>query len=382
MRSSLVACVFVLVSGAGSAAFAQGPATRPPSSIDDQARLLAGLPVPPDSPLAAIESTPGFKAHAEGMARTWAVLKTDMLDRMRAWSETELPGRVDSAAPLYYVFGGPDFLMANVMFPSAPVYVLTGLEPVGRVPALETLTPAALSLGLNNLRESMSTLPTKSYFITSYMARDFQKTELKGVMPVLYLFLAHTDNHLIDSELIFVDAAGQVKAAPRVIPPDGVPGIKIVFRNGSRPEPQTLYYLSIDLMPGPLAKKPGFFPFLASFKGATAYLKAASFILHDNTFSATREFLLEHSAAILQDDSGIPFRSFSKAKWDFTFFGIYSPATFIPEFKWVTQPDLEAAFEAAKPAKALPFKTGYSKADKSNLMLAVARKIVVPGSVH
>jgi hypothetical protein len=379
---SLAVCLVSLVSLVAAGTVPAAAQTVVSSAIDDQARFLAGLPVAPGSPLLPLQSSAGVKAHAAEMAKTWTLLKTDLLDRMRAWSDAEIAGRVNVSAPLYYIFGGPDFLMAHAMFPSAPVYILTGLEPVGRVPALEALTPDALALGLKNLRESMATLPSKSYFITSYMARDFQRTELKGVMPVLYLFLAHTDNRLIESDLIYLDGAGEVRTATRGLPPDAVPGIKIVFRHDGRPDPQTLYYFSIDLGPGPLAKKPGFFPFLAGFKGATAYLKAASFILHNNTFSATREFLLDHSAAILQDDSGIPFRSFPKAKWDFTYFGIYSPAIWIPEFKWVTQPDLQAAFDGATPVRPLPFKTGYSKPDTSNLMLAVAKKAVSPGGVH
>jgi hypothetical protein len=382
LMRQIALALFALAAIAAAPAAPASAQSGAASTIDDQARLLAGLPVSPASPLVALESSEGAKAHAADLAKTWTLLKTDLLDKMRAWSDAELPSRVNAAAPLYYVFGGPDFLMANVMFPSAPVYILTGLEPPGRVPALETLKPDQLALGLKNLRDSMTTLPSKSYFITSYMARDFQRTELKGVMPVLYLFLARTGNQLLESELIYLDASGQAKTAPRAIPPDGVPGIRIVFRNDSQPAPQTLYYFSIDLEPGPLKKKPGFFPFLAGFKGATAYLKAASFILHNNTFSATRDFLLEHSAAILQDDSGIPFKSFAKSKWDFTFFGIYSPAIWIPEFKWVTQPDLQAAFEAATPVKPLPFKTGYSKADKSNLLLAVAKKAAPAGGIH
>ncbi len=382
MHLRSLSLVFALVISAASAtpSSAQGVA---PSTIDDQARLLAGLPVSPQSPLIALEASPGVKAHAEDLARAWAALKTDLLDKMHDWSQAELTGRINPAAPLYYVFGGPDFLMAHVMFPDAPVYLLTGLEPVGRVPALETLKPDALALGLKNLRDSMTTLETKSYFITSYMSRDFQRTELKGVMPVLYLFLARTDNRLVESELIYLDGTGQVKTAAKgALPLDAVPGIKIVFHREGRPDLQTLYYLSIDLSPAALARKPGFFPFLATFNGATAYLKAASFILHNNTFSATRDFLLEHSTAILQDDSGIPFRSFTKGKWDLNFFGIYNPATWIPEFKWVTQPDLQAAFAAVTPVKPLPFKTGYSKADTSNLMLAISRKAIPPGGIE
>jgi len=35
---------------------------------------------------------------------------------------------------MLYMFSGPDFLYANVFFPEATTYVLSGLEPVGGMP--------------------------------------------------------------------------------------------------------------------------------------------------------------------------------------------------------------------------------------------------------
>lgn len=62
---------------------------------------------------------------------------------------------------------------------------------------------------------------------------------------------------------------------------------------------------------------------------------------------------------------------FKRGAWDLTLFGIYDPAVWIKRFEWVTQEDLRAAFAAAGPLEPLPFKTGYSKPGRSNLMLAV-----------
>jgi len=369
LASFLAGCFLVAI---GAPLTPQAESVIP--ALNDEARLLAGLPVSPGSPLEGLQKTAAVTAHAADLARTWRLLDENMLARMRTWAEVNVAQRIDPSAPLCYIFGGPDILMANVMFPSAPTYVLTGLEPLGNVPVLDRLAPAALAAGLDNLRASMAELPTRGYFITSYMARDLRKTQLRGVMPVLYLFLARTGHRLLDSRLVYLDEAGQVKEAGPEVPADGVPGIKIVFQREGAPAPQTLYYFSVDLEAGPIGGKPGFFRFLNALRAPNAYLKAASFILHDSRFSATRDFLLTHSAAILQDDSGVPFRSFQKGKWQFTFFGIYEPAVWIEKFEWVTQSDLKAAFDAAGPMPPLPFKTGYSKPGRSNLMLAVARR--------
>jgi hypothetical protein len=192
-------------------------------------------------------------------------------------------------------------------------------------------------------------------------------------MPVLYLFLARTGHRLLESTAICLDPAGQVQPAGAGAPEGHVPGVRIVFQGDEGRAPQTLYYFSVDLEAGPIAKKPGFFQFMNALPAPNAYLKAASFILHDTRFAATRDYLLSRSQAILQDDSGVPFRWFKKGAWDVTFFGIYEPAVWIEHFEWVTQEDLKAA-AAAGPLEPLPFKTGYSKPGRSNLMLAIARR--------
>jgi hypothetical protein len=345
-----------------------------PSTPDDRARLLAGLPVSADSPLGALQAAPSVARHAASLSRTWQALDDQMLSRMRAWAGRQIDPRIETSAPLAYIFGGPDILTAHAMFPSAPVYVLTGLEPVGRVPPLETLAPAALETGLDNLRSSIEALPTRGYFITSYMGRDLSRTELRGVMPVLYLFLARAGHRLLEGTAICLDPAGQMQHAGAGVADGHVPGVRIVFQGDEGRAPQTLYYFSVDLEAGPLAKKPGFFQFMNALPAPNAYLKAASFILHDNRFAATRDFLLTRSKAILQDDSSVPFRWFKKNAWDLTFLGVYEPAVWIEHFEWVTQEDLKAAFAAAGPLEPLPFKTGYSKPGRSNLMLALARR--------
>ena len=45
---------------------------------------------------------------------------------------------------MLYMFSGPDFLYAISFFPTAPTYVLSGLEPVGEVPQLTGLTHPAV----------------------------------------------------------------------------------------------------------------------------------------------------------------------------------------------------------------------------------------------
>ena len=75
--------------------------------------------------------------------------------------------------------------------------------------------------------------------------------------------------------------------------------------------------------------------------------------------------------AILQDDSGIPFRSFDQSKWSIRYFGDYHAP--IELFAKHAQPELRAAY-AANPKTPLPFGSGYRYAPwEANLILATKR---------
>lgn len=100
-------------------------------------------------------------------------------------------------------------------------------------------------------------------------------------------------------------------------------------------------------------------------------LKAASYLMHTGGFSKIRDFLLTHSSAIVQDDSGIPVKDFDRAKWTLRCFGAYPGP--IETFKQHAQPDLAAAYrDSAVPA--LPFGFGYRwHARASSLILATPK---------
>jgi hypothetical protein len=49
-------------------------------------------------------------------------------------------------------------------------------------------------------------------------------------------------------------------------------------------------------------------------------------LLHSGSFTKARAFLLNHSAAIVQDDSGIPFAYFDPKKWRLQAFGMSAPS--------------------------------------------------------
>jgi hypothetical protein len=70
------------------------------------------------------------------------------------------------------MFSGPDFLYATSFFPAASIYVLAGLEPVGKIPELANLSPFVLNGELRNLESSMGSLFNFSFFITHHMKKS------------------------------------------------------------------------------------------------------------------------------------------------------------------------------------------------------------------
>ena len=100
-------------------------------------------------------------------------------------------------------------------------------------------------------------------------------------------------------------------------------------------------------------------------------MKAASYLLHTPGFSKCRDFLLQNSSAVVQDDSGIPFRDFAAKDWNVRLFGTY-PGTH-GDFAKYNQPDLFSTYRSGA-AVPLDFAFGYQPdAGKAALMIATKR---------
>jgi hypothetical protein len=111
-------------------------------------------------------------------------------------------------------------------------------------------------------------------------------------------------------------------------------------------------------------------PAIAMVHGLAPYVtfvKAAMFLLAEPRFSVLKQMILDDSAIVLQDDTGIPFRAFDE-RWAMRVFGKYeAPAA---PYEERVQPALRAAYDA-RPATPLPFGIGYHvQPARSNLLVA------------
>jgi hypothetical protein len=275
------------------------------------------------------------------------------------------------------MFSGPDFLYATSFFPNASTYVLAGLEPTGDIPQLTNLSRSTVNGSLRNLEVSMGSLLSLSFFITKNMKVQLHEGPVFGTLPVLYVFLARTGKTIHDVSLVGLDpdgnfqkadepatTAGDTKKSARSLARSAAPAVKIVFSDGSGPK-QTLYYFSTNLADGSIERS-GFLAFCEKLGPADSFIKSASYLLHSGGFTKVRGMLLDRSATVLEDDSGIPLAYFDRKKWRLQPFGRYVGPLNI--FGHSYQPGMAELFRHATP---IDFGIGYRwRHNESNLLLA------------
>ena len=342
------------------------------ATADDTARFLAGLQPSSNSPLAVLTKDPVWLSHARYFDATFAREESAHLSKVREFSKEYLTEKHDT---MLYMFSGPDFLYANSFFPKASMYVLAGLEPVGEIPDLTGLSSWTVDEELRNLENSMDSLFNFSFFITRKMKSQLHEGPVYGTLPVLYVFLARTGKTIhdvnfgrLDEQGVFqiLDSRGATNANTKkaVGSSSGAPGVEIVFSEGNG-STQALYYFSTNLADGSFEQS-GFSAFLAKLGPADSLIKSASYLLHEAHFASVRKLLLDNSATILQDDSGIPLAFFDPRQWRFQAFGRYEgPISMFANFY---QPRMAELFQGASP---IEFGIGYRwRKNDSNLLLA------------
>jgi hypothetical protein len=333
-----IAAAFAIIVVSGSA-FAQNGA-----SLDDTARLLAGLPVA--GPLSAFTQDQRWQGHAAALDKAWKTKEYFQLGPIATWMNAHASDYYHSSGPMYYMFSGPDFLYAYAFFPNASTYILAGLEPVGQVPDLTRMNADTLNANLGALRTSMSTLLITHYFVTEEMKSDIGRSSLTGTVPIIYVFLARLGCTVQGTTYLHSPAEG----------------VKIDFSHDGRT--QTIYYFKTDLSGG----GSGFLRWCGSHGTGVSLIKAASYLMHNEGFSGVKNFLLDHSAFIVQDDSGIPLRSFGK-NWQLEFYGRFIPHG--EKFGKYDQAALAEVYHRNPPPPELGFAFGYWwQAERGLLMLA------------
>jgi hypothetical protein len=385
-RIYLLSLLPVLLAGCGRVSTASAEAKPAGQSdpvnrsreADDAARFLAGMPGNPGSPFLSLENDDVWKEHRDLVDAAWRKADGDLLQGLREFQTQELKSAPMTAGPVFYPFSGPDALMATEYFPQSPVYVFAALEPAGTLPSREEIEKKDLAAYLEAMRTTMASELGRSFFITRQMDQQFRGQVTDGLLLPILQLLVRTNHTILGFRYVRLDEHGQMidrtldyHATTRY----GNKGVEVEFRTDADQSLHQIYYFSVNLSDSRLTENKPFQTYVQNLKGATTMFKSTSYMLHRRDFSLIRNLVLENSAAVLQDDSGIPYRLFGSDLWKVQLYGDYDRP--YGSFKWMEQVDLRQAYKQPG-TKPLPMHVGYGyKKITSNLLLA---KRVVPAA--
>jgi hypothetical protein len=373
-RNHTLSAIIALVAAGLSVSAQENPHIAPrampvAAGPNDVARFLAGMPVPLGSPLAPLTREPAWQQHAAFFEEQFSKLNLRQLQKLHAWQETYLPQSLQPIPVAFYMFSGPDFLYVDQFFPRAAVYVLCGKEGLGPPP--DPLRIANLSGALGNLENAMKSSLNTTYFITKDMKIDLHEQNLNGVLPILYAFIARADKSITNVTFGSLSSGGAFQEAAPGKKGSSVSGVRIRYTDNQSGDSQTMYYFSTDISDGGIKATPGFLKFGQRLGVGSSLLKSSSYLMFENGFAAIRNFILEHSNRIVQDDSGIPLASFDPNKWNVRLFGVYLGP--IELFKQHHQPRLQELFQQGNPSP-LEFGFGYRWNYKEAHLMVAERK--------
>ena len=288
-----------------------------------------------------------------------------------SWADTHVSFARQPQA-VFYPFSGPDFTFAHLLHPKTETYLLCGLESCELLPEWTALSADDIKRALQGIISSISHFLEWSYFITKDMRDALASSRLRGVLPVLLVFLARTGHRIESVSAVRLDPDGTpVETLPSL--PGTPAGICIRFSKAEIS--QRLFYFQQDLRDEHCAANGPFLRFAASLGETAAFAKSASYLLHEPNFSNVRDFIFSKCSLLVQDPSYLPYRSFAEQGWDVTLHGRYAGT--LPVFRKYEQPDLiHASGNVGFMQTALGFGIGYLADPKtSSLMVAMpARK--------
>lgn len=334
-------------------------------ALNEAARFVAGLPIEDESSkLYALTQTGEWKSHARNMEQIWNSFQ-QTAPKAIAFSQSELSDINKRCHTLFYPFGGPDFLFSNTFFPDMDTYFLIGLERAGSATTVKHPSMDTYRLYQN----AVSDILNLSFFRTKDMKVELSNDTIDGVVPIITLLMVRADRALVSIKHASLTPEGTVVTENE----DGTPiarstGLMEIkyFRKGTN-KLQTLYYLSTDLSNGGFPKNERLQAYINKFdeKTTATFIKSASYLMHMTYFSGIRDAILEHSSAVMQDDSGIPLTYYKPEVWDIALYGTFFKP--IAMFEKYPQPELRDAYQLGEP-KPLNFRIGYAR--QSNVQIA------------
>jgi hypothetical protein len=354
----------------------------------EQALLFAGRPLPPESPFYELSLCPSFRRHAEAMELFWDQVRKDSLNAMISWRERNVP-RDLVRNPVLYPLSGADYLNAYALFPHAPQYTFIALEAPGTLPDLYRMTEPEREAGLAAIRRAVATVASVNYMKSKILRKELSNSYIPGTLPV-FLLLAGGLGHIVeDVRPVILDETGNIRdsqwgsenPAPQRSRKPGaanvIHGLRMMVRDPETRQTKIIVYLQVRLRKEAVSTATREGKFLSRIHNCNTIFKAAVYLLHNDEYDAVREFVLDRSDLILQDDSGLPYRLFRPDEWVEHLFGTYTripPLGGIPDPP--QQPVLARRFREHSEPLFFPYGYGVLQGKgKSNLMLFVKKSL-------
>ncbi|MFT5857963.1 MAG: hypothetical protein ACI865_000047 [Flavobacteriaceae bacterium] len=314
-----------------------------------------------------------WDTHSKLLSGNWASMETKRLTPMSDWTKSTINPNIIDTLPLFYPYSGPDFLHANYLFPNASNYTMMALEPIGDLPDFATMSQGEMDHYLDNINLFLRDIYKRSYFITKNMEGDVDSSAINGILPVLYVFIERSGYSIKDVERVGLDASGNIVAKENGIS-NKLDGVRFSMTQNETGQKKQLVYWDCNISNSGFEKTPELALYISNMQRSNAFMKSASYLMHYNTFSEIRELVLANSQAILEDDTGIPYKYFESSQWKALLYGKYTkPIADFQSRLW--QEDLQEAYDdPATHAGTLPFSLGYHWGDGvQNYMLYVNR---------
>jgi len=275
---------------------------------------------------------------------------------------------------VFYPFAGPDFPNANTVYPSGKTYIMIGLEPAGNVPEFDKMKDPKVLSELQRMLASMDYVSRRSYFITSFMNQSYIITE--GVAPVILLYLGLLDFIPYSVKAIDLDAQGAIKyLSAEDLKQYRIqkkwPSVEVRFQAAIGQPLKTIYYFKQDVADDALSHDPRLIKFLRSLPEYASVFKAASYLIHYETFSQIAQVVVDKSELIVMDDTGPRIKQLHDM-YDIKVFGRYGRPIY--PFQSQYQNDLVKLYREQKP-EPIKFRYGYGGSDGSRGIILATHKV-------
>ncbi len=305
----------------------------------------------------------------------WVRITNERLLKMDDWSKNEISPKINDTALLFYPFSGPDFLNAYHIFPNANEYVFVAMEKLGTIPNLFELKENDIKDYLEAVNFGLRDIFKRSYFITGNMNNDLRKNKVDGVLPLLFVFLNRTNHEIFEYAYYRLEDDGEtftkIDAPSNSL--ETVECVKMKILKKGDNKLKDFYYFYADISNEGFKKTPQLLKYLQNLRPSNSFIKSASYLSHYETFSEIRNVVLNNSNAVLEDDTGIPFKYFI-AEFSHFLYGKYEKPINDFQPSSLFQKDLDEAFKTEE-IKDLNFNLGYHWRSKNqNWMLFVKKQ--------